>query len=89
MNCRTIPRQRSGALLPRLCRAVSSATGARAYNVIQNNGSMAHQAVAHVHFHIIPKFSEETGLGIRWNSSPLDPIEGKRLADAIAKELMA
>lgn len=77
-----------GRALPRLCRAVSNATGASAYNVIQNNGSLAHQAVAHVHFHIIPKFSEETGLGIRWNSSPLNPSDGKRLADAIAKELM-
>lgn len=78
-----------GRVLPRICRAVTRVTGAGAYNVIQNNGALAHQAVGHVHFHIIPKFSEATGLGIRWNSSPLDPVEGKRLADAIANELMA
>jgi histidine triad (HIT) family protein len=32
------------------------ATGATAYNVLQNNGAAAHQVVMHVHFHIIPKF---------------------------------
>ena len=28
-----------GRVLPRLCRAVLEATGARAYNVLQNNGA--------------------------------------------------
>jgi histidine triad (HIT) family protein len=50
-----------GRALPRLCRAVLKATGATAYNVLQNNGSEAHQAVFHVHFHIIPKFSVRLG----------------------------
>ena len=44
-----------GRVLPRLCRAVMAATGCRDYNVLQNNGARAHQAVDHVHFHIIPK----------------------------------
>jgi histidine triad (HIT) family protein len=78
-----------GRALPRICRAVMRATGATDYNVLQNNGSLAHQAVNHVHFHIIPKFSEETGLGIRWNSTSLDREEGNRLARAIVDELMA
>ncbi len=30
-------------------------TGVTEYNVLENNGVGAHQAVAHVHFHIIPK----------------------------------
>src|SRR4029453_658413 len=42
-----------GRVLPRLSRAVLQATGARAFNVLQNNGAEAHQAVMHVHFHII------------------------------------
>src|SRR5512140_3485919 len=36
-----------GRVLPRLCRAVMHASGATAYNVLQNNGASAHQAVAH------------------------------------------
>ena len=42
----------------RLCRAMMKATGATAYNILQNNGSDAHQVVMHVHFHIIPKVGE-------------------------------
>src|SRR5688500_10903958 len=44
-----------GRVLPRLARAVKKATGCEAYNLLQNNGPLAHQAVFHVHFHIIPK----------------------------------
>src|SRR4030095_8687280 len=37
-----------GRVLPRIARAVLAATGARDYNVLQNNGTAAHQAVMHV-----------------------------------------
>jgi diadenosine tetraphosphate (Ap4A) HIT family hydrolase len=37
------------------------------YNVIQNNGALAHQTVFHAHFHLIPKWSESEGLGLTWN----------------------
>jgi len=60
-----------GRVLPRLARAVMSATGCTAYNILQNNGAAAHQAVMHVHFHIIPKLGS-AGLGIGWNSGRLD-----------------
>src|SRR5512138_131520 len=53
-----------GRVLPRIARAVMKATGATAYNVLQNNGAAAHQAVFHVHFHIIPKPEGGGGLGI-------------------------
>lgn len=60
-----------GAALPRVAAAILSETGATAYNVLQNNGVLAHQAVMHVHFHIIPKLGS-AGLGIGWNSGRLD-----------------
>lgn len=69
-----------GRVLPRLCRALQSATGTRDFNVLQNNGRLAHQAVAHVHFHIIPKPSEAQGLGVVWPSSTLEQAAGKALA---------
>ncbi|MBI5513199.1 MAG: HIT family protein [Deltaproteobacteria bacterium] len=59
-----------GRVLPRLCRAIKEVTGCEAYNVLQNNGPLAHQAVFHVHFHIIPTPDERQGLGVRWPSSP-------------------
>jgi histidine triad (HIT) family protein len=73
-----------GRVLPRLCRAVMAATGAREYNVLQNNGIGAHQAVFHVHFHIIPKHPDGTGLGIGWKPRSFDHGEGAKLAAAIA-----
>jgi histidine triad (HIT) family protein len=75
-----------GRVLPRICRAVKRVTGTAAYNVLQNNEALAHQAVFHVHFHIIPKPDEQRGLGVRWPSSSLgaDAAElARKLADAI------
>jgi histidine triad (HIT) family protein len=74
-----------GRVLPRLARAVLAATGARAYNVLQNNGPAAHQDVMHVHFHIIPKHDDGTGLGIGWTPTSLP--DGAELAKAIAAKL--
>src|SRR4029077_1040642 len=54
-----------GRVLPRISRAVLRATGASDFNVLQNNGAAAHQAVFHVHFHIIPRL-DGGGPGIGW-----------------------
>src|SRR5215471_20103198 len=73
-----------GRVLPRICRAVITATGVREYNVLENNGAGAHQAIAHVHFHIIPKPNGREGLGIDWPQRTLDPESGAALARKIA-----
>lgn len=76
-----------GRVLPRITRAVLAATGATAFNVLQNNGALAHQAVRHVHFHIIPKHDDGTGLGVGWKASALDASDGQALAQQIAAKL--
>jgi histidine triad (HIT) family protein len=76
-----------GRVLPRISRAVLKATGAREFNILQNNGPGAHQAVFHVHFHIIPKFQDGRGLGVGWQPKKLDAEEGKQLAAQIAAAL--
>jgi histidine triad (HIT) family protein len=75
-----------GRVLPRLARAVMKVSGATAYNILQNNGPAAHQAVFHVHFHIIPKLGE-AGLGIGWKAGKLDGAEGAAMAKAMADAL--
>ena len=75
-----------GRVLPRLSRAVLQATGAKAYNVLQNNGTSAHQAVMHVHFHIIPK-TMDAGLGVGWPARSLEDDEASRLVAEIRQAL--
>ncbi|KAI8985925.1 HIT-like domain-containing protein [Pilobolus umbonatus] len=45
---------------------ISLHIGCDQFNVLQNNGKLANQAVPHVHFHIIPKHDKETGLRMNW-----------------------
>jgi histidine triad (HIT) family protein len=73
-----------GRVLPRISRAVLKATGTQHYNILQNNGAPAHQAVFHVHFHIIPKYPDGRGLGLEWKQGKLDGEQGKTLAASIA-----
>ncbi|KAI8049898.1 hit family protein 1 [Syncephalis plumigaleata] len=61
-------------LLP-TAKKVALAIGAPNYNLLQNNGRLAHQEVPHVHFHIIPKPDTEQGLGITWNTQK--PTQGE------------
>ena len=75
-----------GRVLPRICRAVMKATGAETYNILQNNGHRAHQAVMHVHFHIIPRY-EESGLGVGWSPSPLNTAKAAELVAAMTAAL--
>ena len=80
-----------GRALPRVARAVIAATGATAYNVLQNNGATAHQAVPHVHFHIIPKYGEGSGvgcgLGVDWNAGQLASADATILVAKIREHI--
>lgn len=77
-----------GRVLPRICRALQAATGTRQYNVLQNNGRLAHQAVDHVHFHIIPKPNDTQGLGVGWPAGKLDS-DAAKLLSAKVQQLLA
>ncbi len=75
-----------GRVLPRLSRALLRVTGAKAFNVLQNNGSAAHQAVEHVHFHIIPRTSD-AGLRIGWPAGSLDDADAENLVEQLQDAL--
>jgi histidine triad (HIT) family protein len=53
----------ASVLLPRLCRAVCTATNADGLNVLVNTGRVAGQSVDHVHWHIIPRHHHDK---LRW-----------------------
>ena len=76
-----------GRVMPKICRAVMHATGTNEYNILQNNGSGAHQAVMHLHFHIIPKPNSTEGLGIGWPAKAIDHEASQVLVSQIVKSL--
>lgn len=50
------------AVLPKISAAVTRATDAQGFNLLQSNGACAGQIIAHIHFHVIPR---RGGDGIR------------------------
>lgn len=71
-----------GRQLPVIARKIMTATGATAYNILQNNGAPAGQEVPHVHFHIIPRRPDD-GLGYRWRPQKRSAEELAALAARI------
>ncbi|KAH7345981.1 HIT-like domain-containing protein [Pyrenochaeta sp. MPI-SDFR-AT-0127] len=57
------------------------------YNILQNNGRIAHQEVDHVHFHLIPKPNDDEGLGIRWPTKQADKGELTKLLEEIKAKM--
>ncbi|ETS02677.1 HIT family protein 1 [Trichoderma reesei RUT C-30] len=81
-----IPDDQLSEILPTIKKLVA-ATGASDYNVLQNNGTIAHQQVHHVHFHMIPKPNETEGLGISWPSQSGDMEQLKQLCEDIKSKM--
>ncbi|MCJ1324655.1 Adenosine 5'-monophosphoramidase [Thelotrema lepadinum] len=66
-----VPDTELEAILP-VAKKIATAVGCTDYNVLQNNGRIAHQIVDHVHFHVIPKPDEKQGLGVGWPAQETD-----------------
>ncbi|KAI1646910.1 HIT-like protein [Daldinia loculata] len=81
-----IPDDQLSEILP-VVKKLAAATGATNYNVLQNNGRIAHQVVDHVHFHMIPKPNEEQGLGVGWPQQATDMDALKALCEEIKAKM--
>ncbi|KAI5863583.1 HIT-like protein [Durotheca rogersii] len=77
-----IPDEQLDEILP-LAKRLAKAIGATDFNVLQNNGRIAHQMVDHVHFHVIPKPDEKQGLGVGWPQQPTDMAALKALFEEL------
>ncbi|MFV1959762.1 MAG: HIT family protein [Planctomycetota bacterium] len=75
-----------GSVLPVVARAVMEVTQAEGFNVFQTNGACAGQVVGHVHFHVIPRRSDD-GLGFRWKPGTYGEGEMEVLRRRIAAAL--
>ncbi|KAG2024317.1 hypothetical protein GB937_003970 [Aspergillus fischeri] len=81
-----IPDEDLRELLP-VAKQIAKASGAEDFNILQNNGRIAHQVVDHVHFHMIPKPNETEGLGIGWPAQPTDMDKLKALHEEIKSKM--
>jgi len=81
-----IPDDQLQEILP-VVKILVNATGAENYNILQNNGRLAHQEVDHVHFHMIPKPNESQGLGIGWPASKMDKEQLEKLFSEIKSRM--
>jgi diadenosine tetraphosphate (Ap4A) HIT family hydrolase len=72
-----------------VAKKIALALGAENYNILQNNGRIAHQEVDHVHFHVIPKPSEsdEEGLVVGWPAKKADMDALKALHKEVTGKL--
>lgn len=75
-----------GLVLSKLAKALVKSGLGSDYNVLQNNGRLAHQEVDHVHFHLIPKNATE-GLGIQWHSKSKSKQELESVKEQLTKHL--
>lgn len=74
------------AELHTIATAVVIATNAEGFNIINNNKKVASQEVPHVHFHIIPRFSDDT-FGHKWPTVKYSENEIEEYRKKIEKEL--
>ncbi|KAH9919287.1 HIT-like protein [Fomitopsis serialis] len=72
-----------------IAKKIAVAQGFVDYNILQNNGRIAHQEVDHVHFHVIPKPSatDTEGLVIGWPQQKLSMDELSKLHEEIKGKL--
>ncbi|MCG3138668.1 MAG: Protein hit [Phycisphaerae bacterium] len=73
--------------LPRLAKTVRDVTDSGGYNILLNNGTVAGQEVAHVHFHIIPR-REDDDLGYRWLAGEYPDGQAEALQERLHRVLM-
>jgi len=77
-----IPDENLADILP-VAKKIATALGCEQYNLLQNNGPLAHQVVPHAHFHVIPKPNEQQGLIIGWPTQTIDKEELKKLQEEL------
>ncbi|KAL1744068.1 HIT-like domain-containing protein [Schizophyllum fasciatum] len=72
-----------------IAKKIAVALGAENYNILQNNGRIAHQVVDHVHFHVIPKpaASDDAGLVVGWPQQQVTMDDVKKVYEEVKGKL--
>lgn len=72
-----------GPAISRVAAGVVDALGVTDYNIINNNGERCGQTVAHVHWHIVPKGEDGSGLCLDWRA--LKDVDGEKISEYTQK----
>ncbi len=67
------------AEVPVIAKKLVTKFGVQDYNLLQNKGTIAHQIVMHVHFHVIPKPDRSTGLVMEWDTLTMSNDQLKQI----------
>ena len=73
-------------LMKQTAAAVTKAVGCPAFNLLHNKGRLAGQLVLHAHFHVIPRF-EDDSMKVKFSKVELTEHEKSDLAENIRKYL--
>lgn len=73
-------------LAKKIGQAMVKATGAKGFNVVQNNGEAAGQTVEHFHVHIIPRFDAKDSM-VLWTPLSYEDGELEKVKESIVKEI--
>ncbi|RKF55824.1 Hit family protein 1 [Erysiphe neolycopersici] len=73
-------------ILP-VVKKLANAIGAKNWNILQNNGRIAHQEMDHVHFHMIPKPNTLEGLVMDWSQQEVGMEALAKLSDEIKSKM--
>ena len=69
-----------------VARGVMKATGAQGFNLLMNNHRCSGQAIAHAHYHVIPRKTDD-GVKYSWPAKPYPQGELEKAAEGIRKAL--
>lgn len=77
------------AAAPKIANAIKKAFNPQGMNTLNNNGAFAGQTVFHYHLHFIPRYAENDGYIVRWETKKdeFTPDTLKAIADEIKANL--
>lgn len=74
--------------IPKIARALKAMDPAvQGVNILNNNGEVAFQSVFHSHIHLIPRYTNEDGFGLKWETHDTSAEELAAIAKKIAEHV--